>query len=395
MERRGAADLADLRIRIGHPVEHLEQMPVRTAEFVDRHGRIKASRAIRRLLSRAYGSAGLDGRERDHDPDGARHRGSPASAHVTGELDRRVFVARRLGDHRARSPSSSSSSCQVAPARGRDPAALRRPPLADGRLRHRPRQARRGTAALPARVDRRAHGRRAPRRCACSPPSSPSRASRRSRSSATGSPGRAPALAAAALAAGSWVLLFHGIYARMYSLFLFLSTLSYLALLRALKRRGWSAWVLWGLTMLLTIASHTSTARSSSPRRGSTSSPPASAGARRSPPSRPSASLAIPLWRRSLVLADRYDVGVGGTAAASSPRRTRSSRISGTSPATRRPATPACSSSTSCLRSSASHSSPARPTPRRAPRRLRRPDADALLPGRQVRRQLGARSPAT
>ena len=58
--------------------------------------------------------------------------------------------------------------------------------------------------------------------------------------------GRAPALAAAALAAGSWVLLFHGIYARMYSLFLLLSTLSYLVFLRALKRGGWGAWALWG-----------------------------------------------------------------------------------------------------------------------------------------------------
>ena len=46
-ERRRAADLADLRIRIGHPVEHLEQMSFRTAELVDRHERIKASRAIR------------------------------------------------------------------------------------------------------------------------------------------------------------------------------------------------------------------------------------------------------------------------------------------------------------------------------------------------------------
>src|SRR5204863_589368 len=53
--------------------------------------------------------------------------------------------------------------------------------------------------------------------------------------------GRGPALAATALAAGSWLLLFHGIYARMYSLFLFLATLSYLALLRALDRGG-RAW---------------------------------------------------------------------------------------------------------------------------------------------------------
>src|SRR4029453_3132664 len=50
--------------------------------------------------------------------------------------------------------------------------------------------------------------------------------------------GRGPALAATALAAGTWLLLFHGIYARMYSLFLFLSTLSYLLLLRALDKGG-------------------------------------------------------------------------------------------------------------------------------------------------------------
>src|SRR3954467_10292351 len=39
---------------------------------------------------------------------------------------------------------------------------------------------------------------------------------------------------AAAFAAASWIFLFHGVYARMYSLFLFTSVLSYLALLRAL-----------------------------------------------------------------------------------------------------------------------------------------------------------------
>ena len=51
------------------------------------------------------------------------------------------------------------------------------------------------------------------------------------------------------------MLLFHGIYARMYSLFLFLSTLSYLALLRALDRGG-RAWILWAIVMLLAIAAH-------------------------------------------------------------------------------------------------------------------------------------------
>src|SRR5205807_40731 len=50
--------------------------------------------------------------------------------------------------------------------------------------------------------------------------------------------GRTAGLAAAALASASWVLLFHGVYGRMYSLFLFTSALSYLALLRALAHGG-------------------------------------------------------------------------------------------------------------------------------------------------------------
>jgi 4-amino-4-deoxy-L-arabinose transferase-like glycosyltransferase len=120
--------------------------------------------------------------------------------------------------------------------------------------------------------------------------------------------GRAPALAAAALAAGSWVLLFHGIYARMYSLFLLLSTLSYLVFLRALQRGGWAAWTLWGLTMLLTIASHQYGALVLASqglfvlatRERWRQAIPAFAAV---------GVLAIPLWRASLVLADRYDVG--------------------------------------------------------------------------------------
>src|SRR3954447_22721165 len=57
--------------------------------------------------------------------------------------------------------------------------------------------------------------------------------------------GRAPALTAAALAAGSWVLLFHGIYARMYSLFLLLSTVSYAVFCLKKKNGTWAAWGLW------------------------------------------------------------------------------------------------------------------------------------------------------
>ena len=72
-------------------------------------------------------------------------------------------------------------------------------------------------------------------------------------------PTRGPddALVATALASASWVLLFHGIYGRMYSLFLFTSALSYLALLcgaraTAARRR----WALWVAAMLLCVATH-------------------------------------------------------------------------------------------------------------------------------------------
>jgi hypothetical protein len=106
------------------------------------------------------------------------------------------------------------------------------------------------------------------------------------------------------------VLLFHGIYARMYSLFLFLSALSYVALLRALDRGG-RAWIPWALVMLLAIAAHPYGALVLGSqglyvlvtRRRFRQAVPAFAAV---------AVLAIPLWRSSLVLANRFDVGVGG-----------------------------------------------------------------------------------
>ena len=68
--------------------------------------------------------------------------------------------------------------------------------------------------------------------------------------------GRVPALLATAIVASSWTFLFHGVYGRMYSLFLFTSALSYLALLRALERGGRRAWTLWALAILATVATH-------------------------------------------------------------------------------------------------------------------------------------------
>jgi hypothetical protein len=68
--------------------------------------------------------------------------------------------------------------------------------------------------------------------------------------------GQAVGVVAAALASGTWVMLFHGVYGRMYSLFLFTSLLSFLALLSALERGGRRRFLLWGLALLATLASH-------------------------------------------------------------------------------------------------------------------------------------------
>ena len=64
------------------------------------------------------------------------------------------------------------------------------------------------------------------------------------------------ALVATALFASSWLFLFHGVYGRMYSLFLFCSLACTLALLKALERGGRGRWALWVLAALLTVATH-------------------------------------------------------------------------------------------------------------------------------------------
>ncbi|HEY6018282.1 MAG TPA: glycosyltransferase family 39 protein [Gaiellaceae bacterium] len=123
--------------------------------------------------------------------------------------------------------------------------------------------------------------------------------------------GRLPAMIATVLLSGSWTLLFHGVYARMYSLFLFTSALSYLALLRALERGGRRAWTWWALAILATTATHTYGAIV-------IASQGLYALAVRTPWRRLLVSfgavfvVGIPLWYSDLVLAGRYDVGVGG-----------------------------------------------------------------------------------
>ena len=124
--------------------------------------------------------------------------------------------------------------------------------------------------------------------------------------------GRFAALIATALVAGSWVFLFHGVYARMYSLFLFLSLLAFVLLLRAIDRGTWKSWTLWGAAILLAVASHPYGALVlaaqgvfvlAAHRERLRQAVIAFAGV---------AVVGIPFWLTDLVLAGRFDVGVGG-----------------------------------------------------------------------------------
>ncbi len=61
---------------------------------------------------------------------------------------------------------------------------------------------------------------------------------------------------AAAISCSTWMLLFHGVYGRMYSMFLFTSALSFLALMSALDHGGRRRFALWGLAAIATLATH-------------------------------------------------------------------------------------------------------------------------------------------
>src|SRR3990172_5208634 len=123
--------------------------------------------------------------------------------------------------------------------------------------------------------------------------------------------GRRPALVATALTGASWTLLFHGVYGRMYSLFLLTSLLSLLALLTALDRGGRRAWSLWALAILAVVATHPYGALVLGGqavfvlwRRRDRLREAALAGGA-------VALLGTPFWLTDLVLAGRFDVGVG------------------------------------------------------------------------------------
>ena len=122
---------------------------------------------------------------------------------------------------------------------------------------------------------------------------------------------RTTGLVAAFLASWSWVFLFDGVYGRMYSLFLFTSALSYLALVVALEQGGARRWTLWGLAMLACVATHPYGALVLASqglyvlldRRRLQQALVAGAAV---------LVVGIPFWRTDLVLAGRFDVGVGG-----------------------------------------------------------------------------------
>jgi hypothetical protein len=121
---------------------------------------------------------------------------------------------------------------------------------------------------------------------------------------------RMSALLGTLLVATSWTFLFHGVYGRMYSVFLFTAALSYLALLAALDRGGRWPWALWVLAVLATVATHPYGALV-------LASQGAFVVAARRDRLRQAlwafgavAVLGIPFWLTDLVLAGRFDAGV-------------------------------------------------------------------------------------
>jgi Dolichyl-phosphate-mannose-protein mannosyltransferase len=126
---------------------------------------------------------------------------------------------------------------------------------------------------------------------------------------------RRTAWIATAIAAASWMVVYHGIYARMYSLFLFTSALSGLLLVRALGRRDVWPWAAWSLATFAAIATQPYGAFVLA-----ASLLFVVVRKRWDPaPVRPAliafaavCVLTLPLWLVYRVLADRFDVGVGG-----------------------------------------------------------------------------------
>jgi hypothetical protein len=125
---------------------------------------------------------------------------------------------------------------------------------------------------------------------------------------------RLTAIVATLVAVTSWTLLYHAVYGRMYSLFLFTATLSLLLLLRALERSSpgrWAAWAAATLALLaaqpygvLVLGAEIAFVALLRLRRPLSLRLPLIALAA-------VVVLAAPLWRTYALLASRFDVGLG------------------------------------------------------------------------------------
>src|SRR4029077_13425722 len=123
---------------------------------------------------------------------------------------------------------------------------------------------------------------------------------------------RRTALIATALGAGCWLFLFQGVFGRMYSLFLFAATLAAVALLRAIDRGRPRDWALWVAALLATVATHPYGVLVLgghglfvllTHRERLRAAVLAFASV---------LVLGVPFWLTDVVLAGRFDVGVGG-----------------------------------------------------------------------------------
>ena len=125
---------------------------------------------------------------------------------------------------------------------------------------------------------------------------------------------RRTALLGTLAASFSWTMLYHGIYGRMYSLFLFTATLSLLLLLGALGRNSRGRWAAWAAATLALLATQPYGVLVLVAEAGYV----AVLRIRRPLPLR-SALIALaavlvlagPLWRTYALLASRFEVGLG------------------------------------------------------------------------------------
>src|SRR5437588_2711003 len=122
---------------------------------------------------------------------------------------------------------------------------------------------------------------------------------------------RTTGVVASVLASASWVFLFHGVFGRMYSLFLFTSLLSLLALLAALEDGRPRRFAAWGAALVLVLASHPYAVLLVAAEvlfvvlrrrrvRGALVTVAAVAAA------------GVPFWWADVVLRNRFEVGIGG-----------------------------------------------------------------------------------